>query len=116
MDKNQIVKAFATVHADALYSGSYLYPEKHQEVIDKLNEYDSYTLQEIFDDFVVHFVEGNYDLEGHDEYGLYAMNPEWGADLSEHPRYEELLEEMEDYYAAEIVLPVVEQTLALTAD
>ena len=111
---NKIIEAFATVHADALYAGSYLYPEKRQEVINKLSEYGSTTLKEVYDDFVVHFVEGNYDLEGHDEYGLYAMNPEWGTDLSEHPRYEQMLEDMEDYYAAEIVLPVVEETLRLT--
>ena len=113
---NKVIEAFATVHTDALYSGSYLYPEKHKEVIDKLTECGGTTLHEIFDHFVVHFVEANHDLEEHDEYGLYAMNPEWGIDISEHPRYEQMLEEMESYYAEEIVLPVVEQTLTLNGE
>jgi hypothetical protein len=116
MDKNQIIEAFATAHADALYAGTDLHSQKRQEVIDGLQKYSPSNLKEVFDDFVVLFVQSNHDIEDHEEYGLYAMNPEWGGDLSEHPRYEEFLEEMEINYATEVILPVVEKTLGLTLD
>lgn len=113
---HKIIEAFATVHAQALYGESSLYPKKRQEVIDMLTYYNLKTPPEVYGNFIMHFVEGNYDLEDHDEYGLYAMNTDYGGDLSEHPKYEQMIEEMEDNYAKEIVLPVVEKTLGLTLD
>jgi hypothetical protein len=107
---NNYIETLATVYADVLYRGFKSYSQKRQEVIDKLNQFNPSNQKDAFQLFVEFFVQGNYDLEGDDRYGLYARHPEIGYDISEHPKYESLLEQMEDDFAYEIILPMLNQT------
>jgi len=111
---NNYIETLATVYANTLYGGFKSYSTKRQEVIDKLNEYNPLTEEKTFELFVELFVYGNRDLEEDDRYGIYPSNPEVHGDISEHPHYDFMIEQMEDDFAYEVILPMVNQTLETT--
>lgn len=111
---NNYIETLATVYANTLYGGFQSYSKKRQEVIDKLNEYSPTTEEKTFELFVELFVYANYDLECDDRYGIYACNPEIPGDISEHPHYESMVEQMEEDFAYEVILPTLNKTLATT--